>query len=96
MCSVPNGCSASTHTDWEHVKIPRRPKGHGDRAESARQGVERSRLLGRQARRPLTALVSYRGGAECWIEVRARGRIYRFPGWVSAYDVVMALNEGSP
>lgn len=32
--------------------------------------------------------VRYRGGSEAWIEVKARGRVWRYPGVLSFYDVM--------
>lgn len=52
------------------------------------------RLAERDARAPLQVQVSYRGGAEAWWELRARGRVWRFPGHHSIHDVLMWVNEG--
>lgn len=42
----------------------------------------------KRRRERLTITVSYRGGPECWYEVRARGSIGRFPGHVCIHDLM--------
>lgn len=39
-------------------------------------------------RTPLTLTVKYRSGPEAWWEVKARGRVFRFPGHVAIHDVM--------
>lgn len=43
-------------------------------------------------RDPLTVKISFRGGPECWVEVRARGSLRRYPGTTAIYDVLRDLN----
>jgi len=38
-------------------------------------------------RRPLTIKLTYRGGAEAWVEIHARGRVVRRPGHVHLIEV---------
>jgi len=38
--------------------------------------------------------IQYRGGPEAWYEIRARGRIYRFPGSMYLHDALEQINEG--
>jgi len=52
------------------------------------------RLLPRDPRDPLTVTVTYRGGSECWWEIRARGVVVRRPGHVSLHDVLAHLSGG--
>jgi len=80
-------------TTWTlgEVKIARPPKAPGNRAEAPQRGVQ---LLQREAREPCTWLVSWRGGAEAWIEVRARGRTWRFPGHVCIAEAVLEVANG--
>lgn len=52
------------------------------------------RLLPRNPREPLTITVTYRGGAECWWEIRSRGTVLRRPGSVALHDVLSDLNGG--
>lgn len=75
----------STTWEWRRVKIkaPAAPQG-GSAAKP-----HRFRGLAPWARRdPLTLTVRYRGGEECWIEVKSRGRTARYPGHLSLYDVL--------
>jgi len=39
-------------------------------------------------------VVSYRGGPECWWEVRTRGRVYRIPGTAAVHDALADIWEG--
>jgi hypothetical protein len=59
------------------------------RAERAR----RFSLARRDPREPLTVIVRYRGGAECWWELRARGTVWRMPGHVSLQDALAQINR---
>jgi hypothetical protein len=56
---------------------PQRPK-----------GTPQALLRRRDRRKPLTITVTYRGGPECWWELRARGAIVRRPGHVALEDVL--------
>lgn len=47
----------------------------------------------REPREPLTLKVKFRGGAECWYEIHARGEIGRFPGHASLHDVMSEINR---
>jgi len=80
-----NSRTASTTWGWRQVKLqPAR------RAQSgARQGPSRFSGLSRWPRRePITLTVTYRGGAESWWLVRARGRTVAFPGHRTLEDVL--------
>ena len=46
------------------------------------------RLARRNPRDPLTITVTYRGGPECWWELKARGVTIRRPGSVSLHDAL--------
>lgn len=50
------------------------------------------RLTTRDPREPLTITVTYRGGAECWYEIRARGTTIRRPGHVAIHDLFRWIN----
>jgi len=52
------------------------------------------RLTPRDPRDPLTVTVTYRGGSECWWEIRARGVVIRRPGHVALHDVLSHLSGG--
>lgn len=43
---------------------------------------------------PLTITLVYRGGAEAWYQIRARGRVWHFPGHLCLHDCVEAVNLG--
>lgn len=42
----------------------------------------------------MTVTVRYRGGAEAWYEVKARGRTWRFPGHVALHDAFDRISDG--
>lgn len=42
----------------------------------------------RRRREPTGIVIVYRGGPECWYEVRARGSMKRFPGHAALHDVM--------
>lgn len=46
----------------------------------------------REPRENLTITVRYRGGPECWWEIKARGETVRLPGYVHLHDALMAIN----
>lgn len=52
------------------------------------KGVARQALRLRDRRQPLNIRVVYRGGSECWWELRARGVTIRRPGHLSLHDVL--------
>lgn len=49
------------------------------------------RLAARDPREPLTITVSFRGGTECWWEIKGRGVTIRRPGVTSLHDVLSHL-----
>lgn len=59
------------------------------RAERAR----RHALPRRNPREPLTAIIEYRGGAECWWQVTSRGVTWRVPGHTAVHDLFAAINR---
>lgn len=88
----PNGRSASTTWAWRRVKIASPAGGQRDSAPKALRWRHLSRW---DRRRPLTITVKYRGGEECWYEVRARGSMGRFPGVVAIHDVIDEVMRGA-
>lgn len=86
-----NSSSGSTTWDWRKVKIRQAPEAEGrvERSESLRS------LLGWPIRRPMTIRVKYRGGAECWWELHARGRMIRRPGSLALHDVLREFYGGT-
>jgi hypothetical protein len=79
----------STTWAWKRVKIACPPEARGPQSPAGR----RWRLLPRRNRRdPLPITIKYRGGAEDWVEIHARGSIGRYPGWVAIGDIVNEIN----
>lgn len=72
-------------------RIEQRPPGPRDASGEARPPLSR-----RSARDPLTLTVRYRGGAEAWWEVKARGRSWRFPGYLAFHDVMAEVLNLEP
>lgn len=80
-----NPSSPSTTWGWRRVKISQAPQANG----TARRKAPRWHGLHPWPRRePLTIKVTYRGGPECWVEIHSRGRIGRYPGYYTIYDVL--------
>lgn len=79
----PNVGTPSTTWEWRRVKMQRPPEAK-ERAERS----ESSSLLPWPRSKPVTVVLKYRGGPECWVEVRARGRIWRRPGHTAVYDLL--------
>jgi len=78
----------STTWSWEYRKIRvLRRQAPGKTARSALSG----RLPHWNRREPLTITVKYRGGAESWVELRARGRTWRAPGHLALFDVLSEI-----
>lgn len=80
----------STTWAWKRTKIRTPPAGQ----TTAR--AKRGRWYGLATwprSRPLTVTISYRGGAESWWLVQARGRNGVFPGHAAIEDVMAAVNN---
>lgn len=80
----------STRWVWKKVRVPAPPEGPPARAASAASPP----VSRRNPRESLTVTVRYRGGAECWWQVEARGRVWRTPGVIAIHDVMTWINEG--
>ena len=63
-------------------------------SSSRPKGDYSHRLVPRNPREPLTITVTYRGGSECWWEIRARGTVVRRPGSEALHDVLAHLSGG--
>lgn len=84
-------------TTWsvKRVMVRRAPQASVD---SALKGHRWKKLPARNPRDPLSLTVKWRGGAEAWVEIHARGDFVRVPGWVPIADIVLMANsqiEGS-
>jgi hypothetical protein len=83
----------SPHWEWRRVNINRRRTASG---YSVPKGHRWRKLPPRNWREPLTITVKYRGGAEAWVEVHARGDMGRFPGYVTVVELLMWVNSRVP
>lgn len=86
-----NGRTASTTWEFKRVKVKRRPPGPAGTVRSAARWFRYARW---NPREPLTLKVKYRGGAECWYEIEARGSLGRFHGATSLHDVMQEIYGG--
>lgn len=86
-----NPSSPSTTWGWRRVRI--RPAPQANTTATPKGSPHTKRAL-RDRRKPLTVTVVYRGGPECWYELRARGLVVRRPGYICIHDALMAL-EGT-
>lgn len=77
---------ASTTFEWRRVKIDVPPERPSKTAAAGRPPLNR-----RNARDALTLTIRYRGGAEAWWEVKARGQTWRFPGYYAIHDVMRVV-----
>jgi hypothetical protein len=82
----------STTWQWKKVKMKPPPAGHS----TARAQRGRWRHLARWPRtQRMTLQVTYRGGAESWWLVQARGSQGVFPGSAALEDIMsQVFNEG--
>lgn len=75
-----NRRSPSTTAEWEWVKIRRRPQGPAKQPRRALPALQR--------RTRVTVTLTYRGGAQAWILVQARGREWHVSGDRALLDVL--------
>jgi hypothetical protein len=80
----------ATIVQWEWKRVRMRRPAEGHRAQPPKATFWR-RHPPRSGREPLTLVISYRGGPECWIEVHARGSVGRFPGATAVVDMLSAV-----
>jgi hypothetical protein len=83
---------SSTTWGFRRVEIrpPARAKSQPERSEDLKALLVRLRR--REMRKPLEVTVRFRGGPECWWELTARGRVWRFPGYVALHDALAHIN----
>lgn len=91
-----NTYSGSTTFEWRRVKIARPPEANGNSRPKGGLSYFKALSPFDWRRRPLTMTVVYRGGAECWVEIRSRGGVLRRPGVTSLIDVVAELANRQP
>lgn len=75
---------------WKKVMLQGTPAGQATRPPKAGRW---SGLKQRNERDPLTITVRYRGGAEGWWVVQARGRVGAFPSSMALIDVMAEINR---
>jgi hypothetical protein len=75
----------STRWEWRRVKINRAPQASSNSAPKALRWRKLPRL---DWRKPITCTIKYRGGAEAWVEIHARGDIGRYPGSAAIVDIL--------
>ncbi len=87
---TPERTFGSTTWAWKKVRVSRPAGGQGG---SAKLPPRFWGLPPRDPRVPLPMTLKYRGGAECWIEVHARGRIARYVGVTALADMLFEANQ---
>jgi hypothetical protein len=68
-------------------------RGAAGREHSRPKGVRWRRFSRRDPRKPITATLKWRGGAEGWVLVSARGESNIYHGATSIAEVVMDINQ---
>jgi hypothetical protein len=85
-----NEGSSSTTWAWKKVKIRRPAEGHTKQPAAGRRWRTRSR---RDPSEKLGVIVWWRGGAEDWWMVRARGEDNAYPGHTCISDLFHDINR---
>jgi hypothetical protein len=62
-------------------------------SNSAAERRRRFALPRRDPKAPLSVTLQYRGGPEAWVEIRTRGAVWRYPGYVDIASVVLEINK---
>lgn len=81
----------STTTVWKTTRIRKRPAGPAGTVAKGARWSSRSKVNPRDR---LTISIGFRGGAECWYEVHARGASGYFHGATALHDVVSEITQG--
>lgn len=87
--------SSSPSATW----IPQPARMRGSRRGAKQDGARRASfklLRRRNPKDPLTLRIRYRGGAEAWWLIEARGTHQAFPGHLCLHDVLSAVNGQGP
>lgn len=87
--------SSSPSATWipQRAKLPRSRR--GAKQDGSKRPLFRN-LRARNPREPLTIQVRYRGGAEAWWYIEARGTSQAFPGHLCLHDVMSSINGQGP
>lgn len=91
--ALENECTPSTTWTWRTVKVKRRPQGTNTARRSRSSGPRLPKVDPRDAH---SIRVTYRGGAEAWWKLEARGRVYIAPGHLALHDALMFIMDGNP
>lgn len=85
-----NERSSSTSWEWRRVRVDR---GAAGSKAAARKGHRWKRFGRRDATQPITTVLKYRGGAQAWILVTARGESNIYAGDTALIDVLNDINQ---
>lgn len=80
-------------TRWV-VGTPNLRKSPARASKQIAAGARWSRFSRLRPRDRITLTIQYRGGAEAWYEIEARGSMGRFVGVTSLHDVMREIREG--
>jgi hypothetical protein len=88
---------ASTTIAWKIAKIRRPAGGQGTTAsKTPHPAVPQHRWFGLPALNPRKVLhlsIKDRGGPEAWVEIHARGRVVRYPGYMCIADILRDMTN---
>lgn len=79
------GRSPSTTWEWRRVRVTR---GAAGRSAAGRKSVRWRRFPRLPREKAVTVRLKYRGGAQAWVVVTARGESNAYPGDVMLYDLL--------
>lgn len=85
-----NEHSPSTAWEWRRVRVTR---GAAGSKAAARKGHRWRRFPRLDRSKPLQLRVVYRGGAQAWIVVTARGETNVYPGDVALLDLMSDVGQ---
>lgn len=80
----------STRFVTKHVRMARPPEA---RSYSGPKGLRWRKLPRLDWRKPVHLTITYRGGAEAWVEIHARGDIGRYTGNAQIIDILMDITR---
>lgn len=80
----------STTWKWKQVRMARPPEAM---STAPRTGHRWRRLPRIDWRKPLHLTITYRGGAEAWVEIHARGDLGRYTGDTAIIDVLLDITR---
>lgn len=78
----------STRFVHKRVRMTRPPEA---RRYSGPKGLRWKKLPRQDWRKPVHLTITYRGGAEAWVEIHARGDLGRYTGDAQIIDILMDI-----